>query len=196
MLSDGDIIQSIKTGDIKIEPFDPNMVRSCSYDLKLGRGFKVLKVNTKEKRVNLPDWSTVQATNSKIVLRDKTTWYYEDIDSSTYDIPPHSGILATTKEIITLSPNICAYVSGRSSIGRLFLEVEQTAGFIEAGFSGNVTLELVNNTDFFMEINEDDVISQIVFHTLDTPCFMPYGDPRVKSRYQNQRGTTGSRYES
>ena len=105
---------------------------------------------------------------------------------------PGSFILAHTIEIVTLNASVAALLSGKSSLGRLGLDIHATAGLIDPGFSGQIVLELYNKSQNSIELRHGQPVGQLVFHLLRTPAQRPYGSPGLGSHYQNQRGTVSS----
>lgn len=100
--------------------------------------------------------------------------------------------LASTKETITLGPGYAAQIGGKSSLGRLGLTVHQTAGFIDPGFHGQITLELVNLGSRPIVLTEGMRIAQLTIWTLDQPAERPYGHAALGSHYQGQHGPTAA----
>lgn len=103
--------------------------------------------------------------------------------------------LGHTVEVVTLSPAIVANLTGKSSLGRLGLDVHSTAGLIDPGFSGQIVLELYNKSDGNIYLEDGQAIGQLVFHLLRTPAQRPYGHPDLGSHYQDQRGDRPSHLE-
>lgn len=101
-------------------------------------------------------------------------------------LPPHELILCQTLEHITLPSNICAWVQGKSSLGRQGIMVHVTAGFIDPSFSGNITLEMYNLTNKPITLKAGDKIAQIIFNILDSPSYRPYGHHELNNHYQGQ----------
>ena len=164
MLSKG---QLIRNGESLLGQVGPN-----SIDVKLGRGFKRLR----PPRSGVIDFSEQQE--------------YEDIpenDDGSIVLPSHGFALGTTEEYVCLPANISARIDGRSSRARLGLVV-QTAGTINAGMQGNITLELTNLCDYPIRLHPGESVAQIEFEYLDAPASKPY-----EGAYQGQEGTTGSR---
>ena len=164
MLSEGKLIRD---GEELVNQVGPN-----SIDVKLGRGFKRLRAP----RSGVIDFAEQQE--------------YEEIEEGvdgSIVLPSHSFALGTTAEYVDLPANICARIDGRSSRARLGLVV-QTAGTINAGMRGNITLELTNLCDYPIRLRPGDSVAQIEFELLDQPASLPY-----QGAYQGQEGTTGSR---
>jgi dCTP deaminase len=169
-LSDRDIKEEIKNGNIIIEPLNERNIQPASVDLILGNGFLNLDYHNKEGGIiRLSEQPIYQSREGKII------------------VPAQGFVLGTTLEYVTLSSNITANVQGKSSIGRLGLFV-QNAGYIDPGFEGNITLELFNANSLPIELEPGVRICQISFGYTQTPAEHPYN-----GKYKGQRGVTGSR---
>ena len=147
-----------------IYPFYYDQLQPCSYDLRLGRDLKT--------------------------IRGKTI----DLNDGDYVLKPNEFILGSTFERILIPNNISAFVDGKSSLGRLGIAVHITAGFIDAGFEGNVTLEIKNNSDKQFRLSEGMLIGQLIFFELKSECMRPYGSDGLNSHYQDSVGTVLSKY--
>ena len=121
------------------------------------------------------------------VINPENELVYDKFTSDRYKMNPHEFILASTNEYIRVPEDMAAYVEGRSSIGRLGLQV-QNAGFIDAGFRGQITLELQNQSKHFIRLYSGMRICQLVYCQMTTPCSSPYN-----GKYQFQKGATFSR---
>lgn len=181
-MSDGEIREAIEAGEIGIENGGPDLearIESSSLDIRVGRSFQVYKLG-------MPPGRRV------IDLRegpagDFFTKVYVEEDER-FVINPGGFALATTIEVLTLSPAIRASLEGRSSYGRLGLVIHSTAGWIDPGFQGQVTLELGNLGAYPIAIYPGDRIGQLTFERLGRPAEKPYN-----GKYQGQRGATASR---
>lgn len=180
VLSDVTIRERIASGELEITPYDDTLVEPSSVDLRLGSDFK---------RVTCGVFSTVDTA-----FGPDDSLEYEHIDGDV-TIDPDGFVLATTQEEVHLPDDLSANVLGRSSLGRLGISVHQTAGYIDPGFHGEVTLELSNHGPAPVKLHAGDRICQIVFHELSTPAETPYGHDG--SQYQGQHGATpsGMRFE-
>ena len=147
-----------------IYPFYYNQLQPCSYDLRLGCDLKT--------------------------IRGKTI----DLNDGDYTLKPNEFILGSTFEYVSIPNTISAFVDGKSSLGRLGIAVHITAGFIDAGFEGNVTLEIKNNSDKQFRLSEGMLIGQLIFFELKSECMRPYGSDGLNSHYQNSKGTILSKY--
>lgn len=169
ILSDKTLKKMIDSGALVVEPLCDESIQPASIDCRLGSHFLVVE----DRNMGTID------LNSEILYRE-----YED---DQIVIPPHSFLLATTLERITLPNNLTAFVEGRSSIGRIGLFI-QNAGWVDPGFDGQITLELFNANSLPIRLEAGRRICQLVFCQLDQDALNPY-----RGKYQGQRRTTGSR---
>lgn len=176
VLSDTYIREKIANGDLSIEPYNPSNVEPASVDLRLGNEFTFVSQSYHDAQVNLSSKSTDSLS------------YHTTLGTCT--IRPGEFVLATTKERVELPDDIVANVLGRSSLGRLGVSVHQTAGYIDPGFEGQITLELSNHGPAPVELEEGLRICQIVFNHVSGPVDEPYG--HEDSQYQDQSGATPS----
>jgi dCTP deaminase len=180
LLSDRDILAEIDKGRVLLEPFDPGMVQPSSVDLRLDRLFRVFENH----RYPHIDPAEDQPELTRLVEPD---------DDEPFILHPGEFVLGSTYEVITLPDDIAARLEGKSSLGRLGLLTHSTAGFIDPGFSGHVTLELSNVATLPIKLWPGMKIGQFCFFRLSSPAEHPYGSDRYGSRYQGQRGPTPSR---
>ncbi len=180
LLSDRDIRTAIKTKRVVLEPFDADMVQPSSVDVRLDRYFRVFENH----RYPHIDPAEDQPDLTRLV---------EPVGDEPFVLHPGEFVLASTYEIVTLGDDISARLEGKSSLGRLGLLTHSTAGFIDAGFSGHVTLELSNVATLPIKLWPGMKIGQLCFFALTSPAEEPYGTGRHGSRYQGQRGPTPSR---
>jgi dCTP deaminase len=164
-------------GNLTIEPFDESNVEPASVDLRLGNDTKHVESSDK-----FPIVRTRTDTDESLV--------YHDIGPERFTIDSGDFVLATTKERVELPDDIVGEVLGRSSLGRLGISVHQTAGYIDPGFEGEITLELSNHGPAPVELHQGQRICQIVFNELSSPAKNPYGHD--SSQYQGQTGATPS----
>lgn len=183
MLSDADIIERIGNGSLTIDPYEESNVEPASVDLRLGDEF--LKVRT----------PVGPATRVTVPLDGDDPLVYAVAEETPVLLEPGELILATTRETVALPDDLTAQVLGRSSLGRLGVSVHQTAGFIDPGFEGQITLELSNHGPAPVELTPGRRICQIVFSELSSPALRPYG--HEGSQYQGQDGptTTGMNFD-
>ncbi|MFW5985116.1 MAG: dCTP deaminase [Halanaerobiaceae bacterium] len=169
ILSDRTIKELIKSEKLKIEPLLESQIQPASVDLRLGKSF--LKINE-----NLMESMT---------LDDKIQ--YESMERDEIVVPPHSFLLASTRESIQLPNNLTAFVEGRSSIGRMGLFI-QNAGWVDPGFAGQITLELFNANRLPIKLTAGRRVCQLVFSRMDKTADQPYS-----GKYQNQYRAVGSK---
>ncbi len=182
ILPDHEIKKLIKIGKIKIEPIDEEIqIQPSSVDLRLGNEFIVFK--HLQKAYIDPFKDNPEEYTEKIYVKN----------GSYFILHPGEFILGTTKEWIEIPNDIVARIEGRSSLGRLAILVHVTAGFIDPGFKGRITLELTNLGKMPVALYPGMRICQISFYKLTSSCEIPYGDKRRDSKYQYQTGAAGSK---
>lgn len=183
ILSDGDLEKRLAEGSIVIEPLDdPELqIQPASVDLRLDNDFIVYKT------AHLP---CIDAREPEGLEKYSMPIRIEDGDA--FVLHPGEFALGTTLERVKVPPDLVARVEGRSSIGRLAVVVHATAGFIDPGFEGQITLELANLGRCAVKLYPGMRISQVVFHTMISPSRRPYGTARG-SKYQGQRGPVASK---
>lgn len=175
ILCDSDIKAAHDIGDISIDP-EPNWIEQlqpASLDVTLGNTFAEFAPH---------------AANTVIELGDDVSSIMRHWKSDNVLLKPGCFILATTEQRVTLSKNIVARVEGRSSFGRLGIIVHATAGFIDPGFEGQITLEMSNIGKHPVRIKQGTRVAQLCFEKLLNPCATPYA-----GKYQDQRDATASR---
>ncbi|MFI6154189.1 dCTP deaminase [Kitasatospora sp. NPDC051170] len=180
LLSDKDIRTEIDLGRVVIDPFDPTMIQPSSIDVRLDRFFRVFE-NHKYPHI---DPSEEQPDLTRLVEPD---------GDEAFILHPGEFVLASTYEVISLPEDVASRLEGKSSLGRLGLLTHSTAGFIDPGFSGHVTLELSNVATLPIKLYPGMKIGQLCLFRLSSPSEHPYGSARYGSRYQGQRGPTPSR---
>lgn len=169
---------------LNISPYHEENVQPSSYDLTLGTEFKQkILPNDEVAGIKCIDPHKPVGMEKHMVFDDGYFLLY-----------PNTPVLATTEEYISLPHYISAKVEGRSSWGRLFVTMHQTAGYIDPGFKGQVTLEIINLNDVPIKLYPGDKICQIVFETMDHTAEKPYGSEGLGSRYQSQKGATISKF--
>ena len=180
LLSDRDIAAEIKSGRVKVEPFDAKMIQPSSVDVRLDRFFRVFenhKYEVIDPSIEQPDLTREVAV----------------APSDHFILHPGEFVLASTYEVITLPDDIAGRLEGKSSLGRLGLLTHSTAGFIDPGFSGHMTLELSNVANLPVKLYPGMKIGQLCLIKLSSSAEHPYGSALYGSRYQGQRGPTPSR---
>lgn len=182
ILSDRSIREALRTGRVKIDPLVDGAVQPSSVDLRLDRRFRVFHnhryphIDVREPQPDLTELIEVPGDDEAFILH------------------PGEFVLAATLERVRLGDDLVARIEGKSSLGRLGLLVHATAGFVDPGFDGHLTLELSNVATLPIAIYPGMRISQLAFFQLDSPAEHPYGSPDVGSKYQGQSGPTASRY--
>jgi dCTP deaminase len=180
LLSDRDIKAEITAGRVKVEPFDGQMIQPSSVDVRLDRFFRVFE-NHKYSVID-PSIEQSELTREVAVENDEE-----------FILHPGEFVLASTYEVITLPDDIAGRLEGKSSLGRLGLLTHSTAGFIDPGFSGHITLELSNVANLPVKLFPGMKIGQLCLIKLSSSAENPYGSALYGSRYQGQRGPTASK---
>ena len=180
IFSDRTIKEALADGRVSIEPFDPAMVQPSSIDLRVDRYFRVFQ-NHKYPHI---DPRTRQEDLTTIV---------EVSGDDPFVLHPGEFVLGSTLERVRLGDDVVARLEGKSSLGRLGLLIHSTAGFVDPGFDGYLTLELSNVATLPIAIYPEMKIGQISFYQMTTPADHPYGSSEAGSKYQGQRGPTPSR---
>ena len=180
LLSDRDIKAELDAGRIGLEPRGPAMIQPSSIDVRLDRLFRLFD-NHKDAYI---DPAEDQPELTRLI---------ETKPDEPFILHPGEFVLGATYEQVTLPDDIAARLEGKSSLGRLGLLTHSTAGFIDPGFSGHVTLELSNVATLPIKLWPGMKIGQLCFFQLSSPAEKPYGSSEYGSRYQGQRGPTASR---
>jgi dCTP deaminase len=180
LLSDRDLKAELATGRFRLDPYDESLIQPSSVDVRLDRWFRVFR-NAKYTHI---DPSRQQ---------DDLTELLEPDGDEPFVLHPGEFVLGSTLEVVTLPDDLAARLEGKSSYGRLGLVTHSTAGFIDPGFSGHVTLELSNLANLPITLWPGMRIGQICLFRLSSPAEHPYGSSVYGSRYQDQRGPTPSR---
>ncbi len=181
LLSDHDVSAAVDAGEITLDPFDAGMIQPSSVDVRIDKWFRLFDNH----RYGLIDPSVEQADLTRLV---------EVPAGESFVLHPGEFVLGSTYEQVTLGPGLAARLEGKSSLGRLGLLTHSTAGFIDPGFSGHVTLELSNMATLPIALWPGMKIGQLCFFRLSSPAQHPYGSGEGRgNRYQGQRGPTASR---
>jgi dCTP deaminase len=180
LLSDRDIRAEIKAGRVSCEPFHEAMIQPSSVDVRLDKFFRVFENH----KYSVIDPSIEQSELTREVIAE---------NDEPFILHPGEFVLASTYEVITLPDDIAGRLEGKSSLGRLGLLTHSTAGFIDPGFSGHITLELSNVANLPVKLFPGMKIGQLCLIKLSSPAEHPYGSEKYGSRYQGQRGPTASR---
>jgi dCTP deaminase len=181
VLSDRTIREEVRAGRIVIEPFDDALVQPCSVDVRVGDTFRVFR-NSRYPYIDV-----------KQPMDDLTEVVRVERDEP-FILHPGEFVLGVVLERVALPDDIVATLDGKSSLGRLGLVVHQTAGVVDAGFDGHITLELANMANLPITVYPGMRIGQLTFLTLTTPAEHPYGSGALASKYQGQVEPTPSRY--
>src|SRR5437763_2658950 len=180
LLSDRDITGAIAEGRLGIEPYDAGLVQPSSIDVRLDRFFRVFN-NSQYTHID------------QAVQQDDLTSLVEPDGEDPFVLHPGEFVLGSTLEVVTLPDDLAGRLEGKSSLGRLGLLTHSTAGWIDPGFTGHITLELSNVANLPITLWPGMKIGQLCLFRLSSPAEHPYGSAGVGSRYQGQRGPTPSR---
>lgn len=180
LLSDRDIRAELESGRVVLDPYEPAMIQPSSIDVRLDRFFRLFDNH----KYPFIDPAADQPDLTRLV---------EVEGSEPFVLHPGEFVLGSTYEAVTLPDDVAARLEGKSSLGRLGLLTHSTAGFIDPGFSGHVTLELSNVATLPILLWPGMKIGQLCFFRLSSASEFPYGSERYGSRYQGQRGPTASR---
>jgi dCTP deaminase len=181
ILSDRTIREELQAGRIVVEPFDPTCIQPSSVDLHIDRYFRVFRNHT------------MGFIDVKQNLEDLTE-LLEIPEDEAFILHPGEFVLGSTLERVALPDDLVARLEGKSSLGRLGLLIHSTAGFVDAGWDGQLTLELSNVANLPITLYPGMKIGQISFIRMTTDAEHPYGSTEVGSKYQGQRGPRPSRY--
>lgn len=180
LLSDRDLRAALSTGELGVEPFDDSLVQPASIDIRLDGLFRVFD-NTRYTHID------------PARQQDELTTLVEPAPGDPFVLHPGEFVLGATLERCTLSDDLAGRLEGKSSLGRLGLLTHSTAGFIDPGFSGHITLELSNVANLPITLWPGMKIGQLCLFRLTSPAEHPYGSAAAGSKYQGQRGPTPSR---
>jgi dCTP deaminase len=181
ILSDRSIREQLDQGRIVIDPLDKDCIQPSSVDLHVDRYFRVFRNHT------------MGFIDVKQDLEDLTE-LVEIGEDDVFILHPGEFVLGSTLERVALPDDLVARLEGKSSLGRLGLLIHSTAGFVDAGFDGHLTLELSNVANLPITLYPGMKIGQISFLQMTTAAEQPYGSGALGSKYQGQRGPTPSRY--
>jgi dCTP deaminase len=180
VLSDRTIARLLAEGHIEVDPYDPALLQPSSVDVRVDRYFRVF-------RNSLYPYIDVKAEQEALTE-------LVEVDGEPFILHPGEFVLGSTLERVRLPDDLVARLEGKSSLGRLGLLIHSTAGFIDPGWDGHVTLELSNVANLPITIYPEMKIGQLSFMELTEPASAPYGSSGLGSKYQGQRGPTPSRY--
>src|ERR1700742_3305257 len=180
LLSDRDIRAEVAAERLVLEPWDQDLLQPSSIDVRLDRWFRVF---------NNQQYTHIDPAQQQ----DDLTTLVEPKGDDPFVLHPGEFVLGSTLEVVTLPDDLAGRLEGKSSLGRLGLLTHSTAGFIDPGFSGHITLELSNVANLPIKLWPGMKIGQLCILRLTSPAEHPYGSARVGSKYQGQRGPTPSR---
>ena len=180
VLSDRSIREALAAGRLEIEPLAEDALQPASVDIRLDRQFRVFR-NHRESYIDVRE-----------PVGDLTEVEQVE-DDEPFVLHPGEFVLGSTLERVRLGPDLVARVEGKSSLGRLGLLVHATAGYVDPGWDGHLTMELSNVANLPIRIYFGMKIGQLSFLELTTPAERPYGSPELRSKYQGQTGPTASR---
>jgi dCTP deaminase len=181
VLSDRTIARLLEEGRIEIEPYDESLLQPSSVDVRVDRFFRVFH-NSRYPYIDVRE------------EQEDLTELVEVEEGSPFILHPGEFVLGSTLERIRLPDDVVARLDGKSSLGRLGLLIHSTAGFIDPGWNGHVTLELSNVANLPVTIYPEMKIGQISFVQMTESAQTPYGTGEIGSKYQDQRGPTPSKY--
>lgn len=180
LLSDNDLRKELEAGRLQLDPFEPKMLQPSSIDVRLDRFFRVFD-NSRYTHID------------PMQQQDELTTLVEPVGEEPFVLHPGEFVLGSTFERVGLPDYLAGRLEGKSSLGRLGLLTHSTAGFIDPGFSGHITLELSNVANLPITLWPGMKIGQLCLFQLTSPAEHPYGSTQAGSRYQGQRGPTPSR---
>ena len=181
VLSDRDIRAAIEAGEVVIKPYDPQDLQPSSVDLHLDRRFRVFRNN----RYAYIDVRSPQPDLTEML---------SVADDEPFILHPGEFVLGQVLEWTELPDNLVARLEGKSSLGRLGLLIHSTAGYVDPGWKGNLTLELSNVANLPIALYYGMKIGQISFFRMSSPVERPYGSPELGSKYQGQSEPTASAF--
>lgn len=188
ILSDKDIELSVQRDELVIDPWNPDNLQPASVDLTLGKQFILFKESK---------WFSADSAYAVNPLKKQEKEIVTTlVPGSTMEIYPKQFMLAATLESVTIPDNVVGILNGKSSLARLGLIIHTTAGFIDPGFQGTLTLELLNVSQRRIILTPGMLIGQISFTMMTSPARVPYGDPKLKSKYQGQKEPTASQAQN
>lgn len=180
LLSDRDIRAELESGRVGLDPYEPAMIQPSSIDVRLDRYFRLFDNHR---------YAVIDPAEEQSEL----THFVEVASGEPFILHPGEFVLGSTYERVTLPDDVAARLEGKSSLGRLGLLTHSTAGFVDPGFTGHVTLELSNVATLPIKLWPGMKVGQLCFFRLSSPAAQPYGAGATGSHYQDQRGPTASR---
>tara|TARA_Y100000385_G_scaffold77702_2_gene78866 strand:- start:7259 stop:7840 length:582 start_codon:yes stop_codon:yes gene_type:complete len=187
ILSDRTLREQLNAGRIVIDPLDETLIQPSSIDVRISNLFRVFRNHTRgviDVKQDLTDLTELVEMPASL----------DGSDTAAFMLHPGEFVLGSTLERVGVPGDLVGRVEGKSSLGRLGLMIHSTAGFIDAGFDGHITLELANVASLPITLYPGMKIGQISFMEMTSPADKPYGQGATGSKYQGQRGPTPSRY--
>ena len=187
ILSDRTLRELLNAGRIVIDPLDETLIQPSSIDVRISNLFRVFRNHTRgviDVKQDLTDLTELVEMPASL----------DGNDTAAFMLHPGEFVLGSTLERVGVPGDLVGRVEGKSSLGRLGLMIHSTAGFIDAGFDGHITLELANVASLPITLYPGMKIGQISFMEMTSPADKPYGQGATGSKYQGQRGPTPSRY--
>ncbi|WP_394935299.1 dCTP deaminase [uncultured Ilumatobacter sp.] len=187
ILSDRTLREQLDAGRIVIDPLDETLIQPSSIDVRISNLFRVFRNHTRgviDVKQDLTDLTELIEMPTSL----------DGNDTAAFMLHPGEFVLGSTLERVGVPGDLVGRVEGKSSLGRLGLMIHSTAGFIDAGFDGHITLELANVASLPITLYPGMKIGQISFMEMTSPADKPYGQGATGSKYQGQRGPTPSRY--
>lgn len=181
ILSDKTIAEELKAGRIVIDPLAPDAIQPSSVDLRLDKSFLVFR-NYEMAHIDVK--KNLESLTERVDIKE----------DGVFILHPGEFVLGCTLERVKLPDNLVARLEGKSSLGRLGLLIHSTAGFVDAGWDGQLTLELSNVANLPITLYPKMKIGQVSFIQMTTPANIAYGSSKLGSKYQNQKGPIASRY--
>ena len=179
LLSDRDIKAEISAGRVQMDPYDEAMIQPSSIDVRLDRWFRVFE-NHKYPHID------------PSIEQEDLTRLLETEGDEPFILHPGEFVLGSTYEVVSLPDDVAGRLEGKSSLGRLGLLIHSTAGYVDPGWVGNLTLELGNVARLPITLYPGMKIGQISFHRMSSVVDQPYGSKELRSRYQGQTEPTAS----
>jgi dCTP deaminase len=187
ILSDRTLREQLDAGRIVIDPLDETLIQPSSIDVRISNLFRVFRNHTRgviDVKQDLTDLTELIEMPASV----------DGHDTEAFMLHPGEFVLGSTLERVAVPDDLVGRIEGKSSLGRLGLMIHSTAGFIDAGFDGHITLELANVASLPITLYPGMKIGQISFMEMTSPADKPYGQGATGSKYQGQRGPTPSRY--
>ena len=181
ILSDTDLQKLLDDGRLVVDPLGPNAVQPSSIDLRVGNQFRVFK-NSRYPYIDVRQ------------PMEELTELVSTVGDDPFILHPGEFVLGTTIERVEVPDDLVGRLEGKSSLGRLGLLIHSTAGFVDPGFRGHLTLELSNVANLPITLYPGMKIGQISLFQLSSPAAHPYGSGKLSSKYLDQVGPTPSRY--